>query len=103
MSDIQGRRGDLARQWFELGGPFGRVNGLLYEAVHLQVSSVLPELERDKAHTARQICGESFWRRLGNGDRRRAGMCLRDIVNCGSVELTHVFRKSKYPRKYRLK
>lgn len=89
--------------WLELGGRFGRVHRRLYEAVRRQVEAMIPMLEPGKAYTARQICGEAFWARLGTLAARRVGMCLRDLVDRGLVALVPAKRKSKYPKKYRLK
>ena len=96
----------LKDRWHELGGPFGRINGLLYEAVRLQGESVIQTLEPGKAYTARQICGEGFWAKLiGPLEARHVGMCLRDLVNRALVDLSPVQRKgkSKYPLLYQRK
>ena len=95
----------LYGQRHELGGPFGRVDALFYEAVRLQVESELWTLEPGNAYTSRQICNEGFWSRLGKLERLQAGMCLRDLVKRGLVELLPVPRKgkSKYPLLYQRK
>ncbi len=90
-------------RWLELGGRFGRVNSLFYDAVRAQVEFMLPTLEAGRTYTARQICGEGFWALIGILEARQAGMCLRDLVNRGDVTLSHVQRKCKYPRVYRRK
>jgi len=88
-----------------LGGRFGWVHVLFYEAVRLQVEFMIPALEPGKAYTARQICGEGFWARLGTLEARQAGMCLRDLIKRSLVELSPVQRKgkSKYPLQYQRK
>jgi len=104
MRDRSLRSAATDGDWLELGGRFGRVHPLFYEAVRRQVEAMIPMLEPGRAYTTRELCGEAFWHLLiGPLERRQAGMCLRDLVDRGLDALVPVTPKGKYPRKYRLK
>lgn len=75
----------------------------LYRDVELRVMEVIPALAITQNYTAQQLCGDEFWLSLSMGDRRLAGMCIRQMAKTKSCPLKLEGCEHKTPHKYRLK
>lgn len=73
-----------------------------FDNIMLLVREILPALERDISYTAEMLCGEDFWKSLSAGERRRAGMCLSNMVQDRLLPLVLVHGLHEYPLLYQL-
>lgn len=74
-----------------------------YEAILHEVEESLPGMEPDQKYTLAMLCGKEFWNQLTNGDRRRAGIFMSEIVAKNLLPLCVADSRHEYPKYYRLK
>jgi hypothetical protein len=79
------------------------VNKAFYTQILSRIKMRLPTLLRGKAYTAKQLCGDSFWLQLTDGNCRLAGKCILNMVELGELPLKPVETKHEYPKYYELK
>jgi hypothetical protein len=74
-----------------------------YMAIRLQVEEVIPALVPDEVYTLEMLCGEVFWEPLTDGERRKAGRCMRHMVANNLLPLRPVKGRHEYPKLYQLR
>ena len=75
-----------------------------YNAVQLQVEDNIPGMERGVKYTLEMLCGDVFWRTLSDGDTRKAGRCMADMVaNNQFPQLRFIGCQHEHPKKYQLR
>lgn len=72
-------------------------------AIACQVEEIVPALIPDASYTLEMLCGEAFWARLSNGERRMAGRCMAQLVVNSKLPLCFADSRHEYPKYYRLK
>lgn len=77
------------------------VREALYNAVFSQVIKRHSYLKQGFTYTAEEICGASFWRgALSSGDRKRAGICMHELVKLCRVPFIVAETAHEYPKEY---
>ena len=90
-------------QVFNTLPPTYRARAAFYKAILHEVEESLPGMEPDQRYTLAMLCGMEFWNQLTNGDRRRAGIFMSEIVAKNLLPLCVADSRHEYPKYYRLK
>ena len=83
--------------------PSYHVPTAFYESVRSEVEESLPGMEPDQRYTLAMLCSQEFWHQLSDGDRRKAGICMSDLVAKSLLPLCVAETRHEYPKYYRLK
>ena len=78
------------------------VNADFLDIIQGAVEERLMVLPRGTVSTLKKICGEGFWKRLGEGEKRTAGWCMEHLVAKGQVPFEFAESRHEYPKHYRL-
>lgn len=66
-----------------------------------QVSDVVPFLSGNKTYTAQTLCHPEFWKRLNDGERRMADLCIDGDIS-EWLRISRVNDDEDFPAQFRL-
>ena len=75
----------------------------LYISVQDQVAQIIPALIPGASYKLRTLCGERYWGKFSDGDKRKAGWCMTHLVDNNLLPLCFAEHIHEYPKYYRLK
>lgn len=78
------------------------IDTALYHLIFSTVEKRLPTLQPDIDFTAEQICGKHFWRKLGDGERRTAGIIISSISTLKQLSLIDAGKNSSNAKIYQI-
>ena len=78
------------------------VDKALYESVQQYIVGVIPYLEPGCKYTLKGLYGPGLWNQLTNGERRKAGKYMVDIVKRKLVPLSFVGTYCDSPKRYQV-
>ena len=78
--------------------PIGFLN-----SVKSTVMEIIPGLSPKIPYTLKQLYGEKNWNELNSGEQKRAGWCMKHLVETRELPFRIVKARHEYPVHYQLK